>query len=94
MKHKISIVITVLLLALTTVTVVAQSGGSYDLTWSSIDGGSGALSGGNYAMVGTIGQADAGTLLGGAYTLSGGFLAGMSLPLAASHHVYLPLIRR
>ncbi|CAG0934361.1 hypothetical protein TFLX_03451 [Thermoflexales bacterium] len=94
MKHKISVVIALLLLSLTTVTVVAQSGGSYDLTWSSIDGGSGALSGGNYAMVGTIGQADAGTLLGGAYTLRGGFLAGMSLPLAANYHVYLPLIRR
>ncbi len=66
------------LFALTTSTSIApasaQSGGGYDLTWNSIDGG-GAMfsSGGAYSLGGTIGQADAGTMSGGAYTLNGGF---------------------
>ncbi len=52
----------------------AQSGGGYDLTWNSIDGGGQMFStGGAYSLGGTIGQADAGTMSGGSYTLSGGF---------------------
>lgn len=52
----------------------AQSGGGYDLTWNSIDGGGATFStGGTYSLGGTIGQADAGTMSGGAYTLNGGF---------------------
>jgi len=52
--------------------LLAQSGGSYDLSWSTIDGG-GVSSGGAYSLSGTIGQPDAGQLAGGGYTLSGGF---------------------
>lgn len=55
----------------------AQSGGGYDLTWSTIDSGAGTLSGGDYNLVGSIGQPDAGQVLtGGDYSLSGGFLPG------------------
>jgi hypothetical protein len=51
----------------------AQSGGSYDLTWNTIDGGGGTSAGGAYSLSGTIGQPDAGTLSGGSYALNGGF---------------------
>ena len=52
----------------------AQSGGGYDLTWNTIDGGGVTFStGGAYSLDGTIGQGDAGTLSGGSYTLTGGF---------------------
>jgi hypothetical protein len=52
----------------------AQSGGVYDLTWSSVDGG-GVMSstGGVYAIAGTIGQPDAGAESAGAYGCGGGF---------------------
>ena len=52
----------------------AQSGGDYDLSWSTIDGGGGMWStGGTYSFGGTIGQPDAGKMSGGAYALAGGF---------------------
>ena len=94
MKRKISVVIALLLLSLTTMTVVAQSGGSYDLTWSSIDDGGGDISGGSFALIGAIGQSDAGALHGGSYTLSSGFLAGIDSTTTMSYDVYLPLILR
>jgi hypothetical protein len=70
---------------------VAQTGGGYDLTWSTIDGGGGSSAGGGYQLTGTLGQPDAGaTLSGGGYSLSGGFWSGVSI----ESKVYLPLIRR
>ncbi len=52
----------------------AQSGGPYDLTWSTIDGGGAtAVTGGTYSLGGTAGQPDAGLATGGAYSLQGGF---------------------
>jgi len=68
---------------------VAQTGGGYDLTWSTVDGGGGSSSGGGYTLDGTIGQADAGTLSGGGYTLGGGFWAGVA---AAIYNLFLPLV--
>jgi hypothetical protein len=52
---------------------MAQSGGDYDLTWSTIDGGGGMSTGGDYVLSGTIGQPDGGTMSGGDYRLEGGF---------------------
>ncbi len=53
---------------------LAQTGGGYDLTWWTVDGGGGAVSGGGYALMGTAGQPDSGNpLTGGGYTLTGGF---------------------
>jgi hypothetical protein len=51
------------------------SGGDFEITSSTIDGGGGVAAGGDYSLHGTIGQADAGTsvLAGGDFTLSGGF---------------------
>ena len=54
----------------------SQSGGDYDLSWSTIDGGGGTSTGGNYSLSGTIGQPDAGTIAGGDYELTGGFWGG------------------
>jgi len=79
------------LLVLLPVLALAQTGGGYDLTWSTIDGGGYTFStGGSYSLGGTVGQADAGGLTGGGYTLGGGFWGGG----AAQHRVYLPLVMR
>jgi hypothetical protein len=92
MKRKISSVTIVLWLLLTTLTVSAQSGGNYDLAWSSMAGGGGEAGGGSFALIGTIGQSEAGTLHGGSYTLSGGFLAERSLTSSVNYRAYLPVI--
>jgi hypothetical protein len=64
---------------------LAQTGGSYDLTWSTIDGGGGTFStGGSYSLGGTIGQPDPGQLSGGSYTIIGGFWSGASIPTAVT----------
>lgn len=68
----------------------AQSGGGYDLTWNSIDGGGMIFStGGTYSLGGTIGQPDAGTMSGGTYTLNGGFWVDF-----LGNKINLPLIVR
>jgi hypothetical protein len=54
----------------------AQSGGGYEITSSTIDGGGGVSSGGGYTLVGTIGQPDTGVTSGGEYVLSAGFHPG------------------
>ena len=80
-----------LALALSGATAMAQSGGTYDLAWNTIDSGGGPVSGGTYTLDGTIGQADAGSLSGGGYTLNGGYwCAATSVQL--DQLVYLPLV--
>jgi len=56
--------------------VHAQTGGPYDLSWSTIDAGGNSMTGGPYALDGTTGQPDAGELAGGTYRLGGGFWGG------------------
>ena len=69
----------------------AQTGGTYDLTWNTIDSGGGPVSGGTYTLDGTLGQSDAGSLSGGGYTLNGGYwFAATSVLL--DQLVYLPLV--
>ncbi len=52
----------------------SQSGGAYDLTWNTIDGGGITFAnGGAYQLGGTIGQHDAGASTGGAYSLASGY---------------------
>ena len=65
--------------ALFTATSRAQSGGQFDLSWSTIDGGGGTSSGGRFALSGTIGQPDAGALTGGNFKLEGGFWSGITV---------------
>ena len=51
-----------------------QSGGPYDLTWSTVDGGGATpLAGGQFSLGGTAGQPDAGALHGGPLAILGGF---------------------
>ncbi|MEJ2211953.1 MAG: hypothetical protein P8129_23375 [Anaerolineae bacterium] len=64
---------------------LAQTGGSYDLTWSTVDGGGATFStGGAFSLGGTIGQPDAGQLSGGDYSLTGGFWSGAANPTAVT----------
>ena len=72
-------------------TAGAQTGGGYDLTWNTIDGGGGTSSGGSYSLSGTAGQPDAGNLSGGSYSLGGGFWAGVFQGL---QRLFLPLLQR
>jgi hypothetical protein len=53
----------------------AQSGGGYDLSWWTIDGGGITFAtGGTFDLGGTVGQPDASSALtGGAFSLTGGF---------------------
>jgi len=69
------ILFTVLLLAGLTSAAKAQSGGPYEITSWTIDGGGVVnATGGSYTLSGTIGQPDAGPRLsGGAFDLDGGF---------------------
>ena len=55
---------------------LAMTGGDYEISWSTIDGGGGRSTGGDYALVGTVGQPDAGDMAGGDFELSGGFWPG------------------
>jgi hypothetical protein len=71
--------ISIVLLLLVVSIAVAQTGSSYDLTWSTIDGGGGVSSGSGYIMSGTFGQPDAGVHSGGSYTLNGGFWNGAEI---------------
>ena len=80
--------LTLLGLLLLTGIALAQSGGGYDLSWSTVDGGGHtSSSGGGYTLGGTAGQPDAGVLSDGSYTLVGGFWGG-----AAQYRIYLPLV--
>jgi hypothetical protein len=65
---------------------VAQTGGQYELSWSTIDGGGGTSSGGQYTLRGTIGQPDAAYSAGGSYELLGGFWPGEPLCIVDFYH--------
>ena len=69
----------VLFLVFFAASVFGQSGGQYELSWSTIDGGGGTSSGGPYVLTGTIGQADADWTEGGGYEVLGGFWPGGAL---------------
>jgi len=57
----------------------AQSGGKFDLRWSTVDGGGAMSAGGKFLMTGTVGQPDAGALAGGQFKLEGGFWSGVAV---------------
>ena len=66
--RRLTVPLAVCLLLLAASTVLAQSGGGYDLSWSTVDGGGETFSsGGVYTLGGTAGQPDAGLLTGGNY---------------------------
>ena len=66
----------VLLLMPTSESALAHSGGDYEISWYTIDGGGGTSTGGAYVLTGTIGQPDADWCSGGSYELLGGFWPG------------------
>ncbi len=86
MKRAVLLVPIIVALLLVSI-VAAQSGGGYDLSWSTIGGGGGSSGGDGYSLADTIGQADAGTLIGDEYTLNGGFWSGA----VSQYKVFLPL---
>lgn len=65
---------------------LGQSGGGYDLTWSTLDGGGGTSTGGDYELTGTIGQPEAtapAALSGAGIQLTSGFWVELGLTCAA-----------
>lgn len=69
---------------------LAQSGGVYDVSRWTVDGGGYTFStGGVYTLGGTIGQPDAAVAvqMGGQYVLTGGFWAGVPIVF----RIYLPV---
>jgi hypothetical protein len=77
MKIKISLLLGAL--TVSGLTAHAQSGGNFDLKWSTVDSGGGISSGGTFTISGTVGQPDAGSLSGGQFKLEGGFWSGLSV---------------
>ena len=65
---------------------MSMSGGDYEISWSTIDGGGGRSSGGAYVLSGTIGQPDADWSSGGDYELLGGFWPGGPLCFVDFEH--------
>ncbi len=91
LRFIVRVLLVIALFAMLASVALAQSGGGYDLTWNTVDGGGATFStGGEYSLGGTIGQSDAGVLTGGGYTLAGGFWGGA----VAQYRIYLPLVLR
>jgi len=89
--RKLRIILTAIVLLLLTLPVLAQSGGEYDLSWSTVDGGGGSSTGSVYSLSGTAGQMDAGMMSGKGFTLKGGFWLGGELE-PYLYELFLPLI--
>ncbi len=79
------------LLGIAIFTAQAQTGGGYDLTWNTLEGGGhSAAADGSYRIDGNFGQVEAGvTLTGGAFSLTGGFWGGIP-----AYSLFLPTIFR
>jgi hypothetical protein len=74
MKRSLVTFVAALILLAGLTAAFAPLGGTFDLSWNTIDGGGGTSSAGGFDLAGTIGQHDAGeTLTGGGFELAGGF---------------------
>ncbi|MEA3309289.1 MAG: hypothetical protein U9Q70_07240 [Chloroflexota bacterium] len=90
----VALVLAASLLFLAGGAVLAQTGGGYDLTWYTIDGGGDMVSGGSYTLAGTAGQPEPGPVLtGGDYTLVSGYWPAGGVA-NDEHKIYLPLVLR
>jgi hypothetical protein len=92
-RHVVAILIGIaILLAFQRSPASAQTGGGYDLTWSTIDNGGAASNSANgYVLAGSIGQPDAGAasqVSANGYVLSGGFM------VLAQYRAYVPIAIR
>ena len=76
MKNPITRIALFICVLAATCPVFAQTGGTYNLEWNTIDCGGGRSSGGSYVLSGAIGQPDAEYSAGGSYEVLGGFLVG------------------
>ena len=90
---KIWISITIIaILLMVTGSSLASSGGDYEISFYTIDGGGNTSSGGIYEVTGTIGQPDASGALtavsGGTFSLFGGFWGGGFL----DYFTFIPLV--
>ena len=56
--------------------VLAQSGGPFEITRQTIDGGGGVSSDLDFVLVGTVGQPEPATAISGPYELRGGYWIG------------------
>ncbi len=95
-RKRLTLLVALVLCLAASLPAASQSGGGYDLTWFTVDGGGvGAGLPSPYSLDGTIGQADAGTLGGGGYTLDGGFWgAGGPSGGPPAYNIYLPIVLR
>lgn len=76
-RRRLGLLLALVVLLMLPAAVRAQSGGPYDLSWWTVDGGGGPATGDVYGLQGTHGQAEPGPLMiGGEYTLAGGFWPG------------------
>lgn len=91
MKKVVVSAVILVLLGILAVTAFASTGGDYELSWWTVDGGGGTSTGGDYALSGTIGQPDAGEMSGGDYAVSGGFWSRF---VSWLYELFLPLIMR
>ena len=64
---------------------LAQTGGDYELSLSTVGGGGGVSSGGDFELSATIGEPEAGAMSGGNYELLGGFWPGGPLCIVDFH---------
>lgn len=85
------LIVIAVLFGLWTGVAAAQTGGSFNLTWNTIDGGGLTFStGGGYELGGAVGQADAQAQMtgSGGYALQGGFWS------PPGYLVHTPIVRK
>lgn len=73
MRRLVVLLIAGIVCVTSSVAVRAQNGDSFDLSWSTINGGGGMSAAGEYSLRGTIAQLHTDTMAEGPYRLSGGF---------------------
>ncbi len=84
MKNIRKIRVAIVFLVFLPVSVLTQSGGTFEITQSVVSNGGGTSNGGTFDVTGTSGQALAGTnSTGGNYGVRGGFWQGSFAPTAA-----------
>lgn len=77
MTRTIASVRTAVVVTIFAVATATALGGTFDLSWYTINGGGATSTGGGFELSGTIGQADAGApMAGGDFELTGGFWPG------------------
>ena len=81
MKKTITTTLSILTILITAIAFAQSSGGDFEITKSTIDGGGGTSSGGDFTVTGTIGQPDANPQIstGGGFALTGGFWADATI---------------